>query len=155
MGRKYGTFEEEFKRKYYRQGEEHMNKVTLFGRVGGEPETKNINGNYVAEFSLATTMKWKTKDGEQKEKTEWHNIAAWGNTAKLVKEYVVKGKRLLVDGGISYQTWDKTDGSKGYKTVIKANNVQVIDWPEKPKDNTDDNTAPAAQPDFTADDIPF
>ena len=108
-----------------------MNKVTLFGRIGKEPETKNVGGNYVAEFSLATTKKWKNKQGEMQEKTEWHNVTAWGGLGKLVKTQTEKGSRILIEGEINYQTWDKKDGSKGYKTVINATNVSLVDFAKK------------------------
>lgn len=105
-----------------------MNEVRLLGRIGSEVETKNINGNYLATFSLATTKKWKSKDGEQKEATQWHKVNAWGKIAETVKKYTGKGKRVLVSGEINYRQWEKEDGSKGYATDILANNILIIDF---------------------------
>lgn len=147
MGRFYFPKDEDFKRKYQGVDEMNINKVQLLGRVGGEIEMKDINGNEVAEFSFATSRKWKSKTGEQKETTAWHNIQVWGNSAKVVKQYSAKGKRLFLEGEIVYQTWDKKDGTKGYKTIINANNVVIIDFVEK--------NDIQAHPEFTHEEIPF
>ena len=134
-----------------------MNKVILCGRVGKEIETKNIGGNYVAEFTLATSKKWKNKAGESQEKTAWHNIIAWGSVAKIVKEYSSKGKRLIIEGEIDYQSWNKSDGSKGYKTVINANNIEIVDFADKEKNEEQASLLRDQQETdaFNPSDIPF
>lgn len=148
---KYYTKNTEYLRKETNNKEVSMNKVIIMGRVGSEIETKNIGGNYMARFNLATSERWKNKAGEKQEKTSWHNVTAWGNIAKAVAQYSVKGKRLLVEGKIDYRTWDKEDGSKGYATGIIANNISIVDFAEK-----EERQEPQSQqPEFDASDIPF
>ena len=151
MGRMYLSKTEEFKRKYHTgDNEMNLNKITLLGRVGSEIETKNISDNYVAEFSMATSEKWKDKQGNPKEKTVWHNVQASGNVAKIISQYSAKGKRLYIEGKIDNQTWDKTDGTKGYKTIVNVSQVIIIDYADDGKPAAVDSA-----PMITHDDVPF
>lgn len=91
-----------------------MNKISLHGHVGKDPELKTTkDNNPFCRFSLATTESWKDKSGEKKSKTEWHQIVAWGKQAEAISKYVVKGQELIVEGKVEYQTVeDKNDSSK-------------------------------------------
>lgn len=102
-----------------------VNKVILIGRVGQDPETKDVNGNPLTKFSLATSKKYKDKSGEQNEITQWHNIVCWGSLANTCSQYVVKGMRVFIEGEIEYQSYEK-DGEKKYFTQIKAQSVQFL-----------------------------
>jgi single-strand DNA-binding protein len=103
-----------------------MNKVYLFGVVGSDIETKNVNGNYIAETSLATHKKWKDKNGEQKEKTAWHNIVAWNKVAELLKEKLEKGCKVLIEGEIENGSFIKSDGSKGYYSKVNVSSFTAV-----------------------------
>jgi len=99
-----------------------VNKAIILGNVGQDPEIKTFdNGNKVANFSLATSEKWKNKEGEQQEQTEWHNIAVFGKLAEIVEKYVKKGQQLYVEGKIKTRSWDDSDGNKKYMTEVVLN----------------------------------
>lgn len=99
-----------------------VNKAIILGNVGNDPEIKTFeNGNKVANFSIATSEKWKDKDGEQQESTEWHSIAVFGKLADIVEQYVSKGQQLYIEGKIKTRSWDDSDGNKRYSTEIVLN----------------------------------
>ena len=103
-----------------------INKVTLIGAVGQDPETRfTAAGMAVASFSLATSVKPKGKE----EVTMWHSCVAFGKLAEIIQQYVFKGTKLYIDGTISYQTYDK-DGEKRYATKIIANDVSMLSSPQ-------------------------
>jgi len=106
-----------------------LNKVTLIGNVGGDPEIRSTqNGDQVASFSLATSESWKDKStGERKTKTEWHKIVIWGGLVKIVESYVQKGSKLYIEGKLQTRSWDK-DGVTMYTTevVLKQFNGNLV-----------------------------
>jgi len=105
-----------------------INKVILLGNIGRQPELSTTpNGNSVLKFSLATSHRWKDKDGMRQEKTAWHGCELWGSRAEKLKPYLLKGTRIYVEGSLDYQSWDdKTTGEKKYKTVISVDDVQFF-----------------------------
>ena len=95
-----------------------LNKVMLIGNVGKDPEVTNLEkGGKVAKFTLATSEKYTDKSGNKTERTDWHNIVAWGPLADLVEKYVNKGKQLYVEGQIRNRSWEQ-DGVKKFATDI-------------------------------------
>lgn len=107
-----------------------MNRVILMGRLGRDPESRVLNGGgAIANLSLATDERVKKGDRYETVPT-WHRVVAFGKTAAAVVKFCGKGRRVLVDGRISYREWEK-DGVKRTQTEIVADRVQVIDWPEK------------------------
>jgi len=104
-----------------------VNKVILIGNVGKEPETKTFDGGgQIAKFSLATTEKWKDKQGNKKESTEWHNIVcSRPGLTKVVEQYVHKGDKLYIEGRIKTRTWEK-DGKTHYATDIRVDNLTML-----------------------------
>lgn len=104
-----------------------VNKAILIGRVGKDPEVKNLpNGNMVANFSIATSETFKDKTtGEKKETTTWHNIVIWGKLCEVVAKYVHKGDLLYVEGKITNRSWEK-DGITRYTTEIVVNNMTML-----------------------------
>lgn len=98
-----------------------MNNVILIGNVGNDPEIKKGDEWTIAKFSLATTEKWKTKQGEVKDETQWHQIDVIGGTAKVVEKYVKKGDKLCVTGKITY----REHGGK-YYTTIKVDKIEML-----------------------------
>lgn len=99
-----------------------LNKVDLIGRVGKDPEIKTTNnGNKVANFSLATSEKYKNE-----EKTEWHNIVIWGKLADIVERYVTKGQLLYLSGKITTRSYEDKDGNKKYITDIVCFNMKML-----------------------------
>jgi len=100
-----------------------INKVTLLGNLGKDPEVKFLpSGQAVANFSIATTDRYKDKAGEWQDRTEWHNVVAYARTAEIVRDYVKKGNKLYVEGRLTTRSWDDKDsGKKVYRTEIVVN----------------------------------
>jgi len=106
-----------------------VNKVILVGRLGKDPELRSIpSGTSVAKFSLATDERFTDKSGEKQERTEWHNVVAWGKLAEICGQYLRKGKLVYIEGSIRTDSWDdKETGVKKYRTEIIANTMQMLD----------------------------
>ena len=106
-----------------------INKVILVGRLGKDPEIRSTpSGTSVASFSLATDEKFTDRNGEKQERTEWHNIVAWGKLAEICGQYLKKGKLVYIDGSIRTDSWDdKESGQKKYRTEIVANTMKMLD----------------------------
>lgn len=99
-----------------------INRVTLIGAVGQDPETRfTASGMPVASFSFATSTKQKDKE----EVTQWHSCVAFNKLAEIVQQYVTKGAKLYLDGTIQYQTYEK-DGEKRYATKIVVNDLSML-----------------------------
>ena len=113
----------------------------LIGNVGRDPEVRYLDGQSgnakVATFTLATTERYRDRNGETRENTEWHNIVAWRNTADVVERFVKKGTQLYIEGRIRTRSWDDQTGNKRYTTEIIADTLQLLG---KKTDN------PGAQP---------
>ena len=108
-----------------------INKVILIGNLGRDVETKYTpSGAAVAKFSLATTEKFKGKDGQWAEKTEWHNIVLWQKLAEIAGEYLKKGSKVYVQGRLQTHSWDK-DGTKHYMTEVVGDELVLLDAREK------------------------
>ena len=99
-----------------------LNKVLLIGRLGSDPEVKQmVNGKSVARFSLATSNTWKDKNtGEKKEKTEWHRIVIFNEgLVNVVQQYVKKGAQVYIEGQLSTRKWtDEKSGQDKYSTEV-------------------------------------
>jgi single-strand DNA-binding protein len=97
-----------------------LNKACLIGNVGQDPEIRSMNsGDRVANFSIATSDKWKDKQsGEKKERTEWHRIVVWGGLVEIVERYVKKGMKLYIEGQIQTRKWTDQAGVEKYSTEI-------------------------------------
>jgi single-strand DNA-binding protein len=105
-----------------------LNKVLLIGNLGRDPEVRSLpSGQPVANFTLATTRKWKDKNGQKQEQTEWHRIVLWGKQAESLQEYLTKGKQIYVEGRIQTKSWeDRQSGEKKYSTEIVCDNFQML-----------------------------
>jgi single-strand DNA-binding protein len=104
----------------------NVNKAIIVGRLTRDPEVRTTpSGQTVTNFSLATSTKWKGQDGQQNEKTEFHNIVAWGKRGEVIGQYVVKGQELFVEGRLETRSWDDKDtGKKMYRTEIILDNFE-------------------------------
>lgn len=129
-----------------------LNKVMLIGNLGKDPVNKAVGSTNVCEFSIATTEKWKDKTGQKQEKTEWHNIKAWGKTGDICALYLKKGSSVYVEGRTGQETWEK-DGAKYYKTVVTCEKMVMLG---SKGDGSPRDTAPSeAAPPINDDEIPF
>lgn len=101
-----------------------MNKVILEGNLGKDPEIRcTSNGTAVANFSVATTSQWKDKDGEDKERTEWHRVVAWGKLAEEC-DGLRKGGLVNVEGKLQTRSWEDKAGIKKYITEVNAHSIK-------------------------------
>jgi single-strand DNA-binding protein len=138
-----------------------VNKVILLGNLGRDPEMRSLpSGQPVASFSVATSRKWRDKEGNRQEETEWHNIVCFGRQAEIAGQYLTKGKQVFIEGRIRTSSWeDRQSGEKKYKTEIICENFQMLGSrgdsgggyraPASPDDGGDFSAPPGD------DDIPF
>ncbi len=103
------------------------NRVILIGNVGKDPEVRHLeSGIAVASFTLATTERYKDKNGVLSDQTEWHNIVCWRNLAELSEKYISKGAQLFIEGKIRTRSWADQTGQKRYTTEIVADNIRLL-----------------------------
>ncbi len=104
-----------------------LNKVMLIGNLGADPETRfTQDGTCVCNLRLATTEKFKSRDGNQQERTEWHRIVMWGRLGEIANQYLSKGSRVYVEGKIETRKWQDRDGNDKYTTEIRANEMKML-----------------------------
>lgn len=104
-----------------------FHRTTIIGRLGGDPEIKTLNGgNQVCNASVAVTEKWKDKQGQQQEKTEWYRIVLWGPKAQVFQQYTQKGSLVYVEGKMQTRTWEDNNGVKKYATDLNVDNFNFL-----------------------------
>lgn len=104
----------------------NFNKAIIIGRVTKDPEVRTTSGGQsVASISVATNRVWNSNSGERQEKTEFHNIVAWGKLAEICGQYLVKGQEVMFEGRLETRTWEGQDGQKRSRTEIVAENMQM------------------------------
>jgi single-strand DNA-binding protein len=107
-----------------------LNRVTLLGRVGKDPEVRyTASGKAVATFTLATSQRWRDQDGNDQERTEWHRIVAWGRLGEICGEYLGKGKQAYIEGRIQSRDWEDQDGNKRTTFEIIASDLILLGGP--------------------------
>lgn len=103
-----------------------VNKVILIGNLGRDPEVISFDGGVKkASFSIATTEVYRTRDGQDMEQTEWHNIVLWRGLAEVAEKYLRKGSQIYVEGRIKTRSYEK-DGQKRYVTEIECDNLTML-----------------------------
>jgi len=104
-----------------------LNKVMLIGNLGADPETRfTQDGTCVCNLRVATTEKFKNRNGEQQERTEWHRIVMWGRLGEIANQYLSKGSRVYIEGKIETRKWQDRDGNDKYTTEIRANEMKML-----------------------------
>ena len=104
-----------------------INRVILIGNLGKDPEIRNLEtGVKVANFSLATTETYRSKNGDKVEHTEWHNLVLWRGLAEVAENYLKKGNSIYVEGRIRTRDWTDKDGNKRYTTEILVDNMVML-----------------------------
>ncbi len=106
-----------------------MQKVLLIAYLGRDPEVKySTQGTAVAQFSVATTERWKDKDGELQEHTEWFAIKAFGRRAEIIGDYLHKGSKVYIEGRKRTESWDdKQTGGKHFRDLVYVDKLEVLD----------------------------
>jgi single-strand DNA-binding protein len=105
-----------------------VNTVTVIGNLGGDPQTRSLpSGDSVANFSLATTERFKDRSGARQERTEWHRIVVFGKLADTFAQYLSKGRQVYVEGRLTTREYEAKDGTgKHYRTEIVARQVRFL-----------------------------
>jgi len=104
-----------------------LNKVMLIGNLGADPETRYTqDGTCVCNLRLATTEKFKGRDGNQQEKTEWHRVVLWGRLGEIANQYLNKGARVYIEGKIETRKWTNKEGQDQYTTEIRGNEMKML-----------------------------
>ena len=139
-----------------------VNKVILVGNLGKDPDTRYMpSGSAVTNFSIATSESWKDKQtGEQKDRTEWHNISMFGKLAEIAAEYLRKGSQVYIEGKLRTRKWQDKSGNDRYTTEVIADEMQMLGGRSGGGAPAMKDSAPASAPaqnvaDDFDDDIPF
>lgn len=138
---------------------EGLNRVTLIGNLGADPELKYTqSGQPVLRLRLATSESYVNRAGERQQRTEWHTVTVWGKRGEALNNILSKGRSICVEGRIQYRQWDDKDGNKRTSTEIVATNIVLLGGgrgrdSSGPSDFGGDEGAPVD--DFGDDDIPF
>ena len=104
-----------------------VNKVILIGNLGRDPEIRYLpSGDAVANLRIATTDKFKDRNGEQQEVTEWHSVAFFGKQAEICGQYLKKGSQVYVEGSLRTRKWQDKDGNDRYTTEIRGDRMQML-----------------------------
>ncbi len=136
-----------------------VNKVILIGNLGKDPEVISFDGGVKkASFSIATTEVYRTREGQDMEQTEWHNIVLWRGLAEVAEKYLRKGSQIYVEGRIKSRSYEK-DGQKRFITEIECDNLTMLgnknssDSSSSNERSTSGSSAPAVP--APEDDLPF
>jgi len=123
-----------------------INKVTLVGRLGAEPEVRTLeSGAMVAKFGMATSESYKDRAGEWQEQTEWHDVVVWRGLAERAQEYLRKGTLIYLEGKLTHRKWQDKDGNNRKTTEVVGSYYRVM--PTAPRGGNSDyrpNEEPAA-----------
>lgn len=104
-----------------------VNKVILVGNLGKDPQTRSTpNGQEVATLTVATSEKFKGKDGDLQERTEWHTVVVWGRQAESCGKYLTKGRQVYVEGRLATRKWTDKEGAERYSTEVVAETVKFL-----------------------------
>ena len=117
-----------------------INKVILLGNVG-RVDVKDLGGNKIASLSVATSERYKDRDGEYVENTTWHNVQVWGKTAEFVENYVTKGCQVFVEGSIRKRKYTDRNGEEREAVEVRADNLQLISKPDEKKESRPERPA--------------
>ena len=140
-----------------------MNKIIVIGNLGRDPEMRYTpNGQSVTSFSIASSRKYTTSAGEQREETEWFNVSAWGRHAELCNQYLTKGRQVYVEGRLHSRTYETRDGQTRFVNEINLTDVQFLRGGPEPGGDESSGYAPGpggmgeeAPPMDDVDDLPF
>lgn len=118
-----------------------VNKVILLGRLGRDPKTSDAQGLAICRLALATTRRYKGRDGEKKEETEWHNAVVFGRQAEVAQQYLVKGSEVYIEGRLRTHKYTGKDGVERYMTEVVCESLQLGARPA----SSDASTRPATE----------
>jgi single-strand DNA-binding protein len=112
-----------------------INKVILVGNLGQDPETRHTNGgNSVTQLRLATTEKFKDREGAMQERTEWHTVIVWGKQGEACGKHLTKGRQVYVEGRLTTRKWQDKEGKDRYTTEVIGDNVRFLGQGQREND---------------------
>ena len=124
-----------------------VNKAIILGNLGRDPEVRyTSDGKAVTNFSVATTEKWRDRDGNSQERTEWHRVVVFDRLGEVCGEYLSKGSSVYVEGYLRTRSWDDREGNKRYTTEIVGRTVQFLS--PRGESGRKGGGAPPAEDDF-------
>lgn len=132
-----------------------LNKVMLMGHLGADPETRDANGTLIANLSLATSRKYKDRNGQQVEETEWHRVVLFGRTAEIAQEWLKKGSCIFVEGRLRTRQYEDRQGQKRFTTEIVGENMQFVNGNRDGQQSHQQSQPAAARQQQSFDDAPF
>lgn len=139
-----------------------INKAIIVGNLGADPEIRYTqSGSQVATFNVATTDRWRDKEGQQQESTEWHRIVAWRKLAEICGEYLHKGSKVYIEGKIQTRKWQDQNGNDRYTTEIVAREMKMLDRRDSGSDSSggggQNQSYPEPSPGYggVGEDVPF
>ena len=134
-----------------------MQKVMLIGNLGRDPDVKySQQGTAIAQFSVATTERWKDKGGELQEHTEWFAVKAFNRLAEIVGENLHKGARVYLDGRKRTESWDdKQTGAKHYRDLVYVDRIEFLDSRGSEKGHRDPAESASDETTATDQEMPF
>lgn len=104
-----------------------LNKAILIGNLGADPETRYMpDGTCVCNIRMATTERFKDRNGERQERTEWHRVVLWGKLGEIAAQYLKKGSQVYIEGKIETRKWTNKEGQDQYTTEIRANEMKML-----------------------------
>ncbi len=105
-----------------------MNKILIIGNLGRDPEMRYLaSGDAVTNFSVATSRRYNSRDGQQREETTWFNISAWGRLAEVTNQFLSRGSKVYVEGRLNSRTYQTQSGETRVSLDVRASEVQFID----------------------------
>lgn len=123
-----------------------VNKVTLLGNIGTDPDVRYLpSGGMVVTIRLATSQIWNDQAGQRQERTDWHRVVFFRNLAEIAADHLKKGNKIYVEGSLRYQQWDK-EGERRYTTEIVVNDLQLLDRINGSGDDKGQNGKSAGKP---------
>ncbi len=126
-----------------------LNRAQILGNLTKDPEIRETpNGAKVATFSIATNRTWKDAAGAKQEQVEYHSVVCWQKLAEIAEQYLMKGKKVYIEGRLQTRSWDAQDGTKRYKTEIVCENLIMLASPQS------SNAPPPGDDDFPPTDFP-
>lgn len=118
-----------------------LNKMTIIGNLGADPEVRYLDGGaVVATFNVATTEKYTNRNGEKVEQTEWFRVELWNEQAKVAEKYLKKGNSVYVEGRLRTELWTDKEGKERTSLRVRANTMQLLG---SPNDNQGGSNEPA------------
>lgn len=134
-----------------------LNKVTLIGRLGIDPEVKHLEeGKAVANFSLATSESYKDKNtGERIETTDWHNIVLWNKRAEIAEKFLKKGSQVYIEGSLKTRKWKDRDGNDRWTTEVLGKQIIMLGRVDINNQENKTNNSVSVNKNESDDDLPF